>query len=36
VDRPEFTSEELERIDKDAVEAGINLWAASSDPAARA
>jgi L-glyceraldehyde 3-phosphate reductase len=36
VDRPEFTSEELKRIDKDAVEAGINLWAASSDPAARA
>jgi L-glyceraldehyde 3-phosphate reductase len=36
VDRLEFTPEELERIDKDAVEAGINLWAASSDPAARA
>jgi len=25
-----FTAEELARIDRDAVEAGINIWAASS------
>jgi L-glyceraldehyde 3-phosphate reductase len=30
VDRLGFTSEELAAIDKDAVEAGINIWAASS------
>ncbi|MEV0972874.1 L-glyceraldehyde 3-phosphate reductase [Microtetraspora glauca] len=27
----DFTQDELDAIDKDAVEAGINLWAASSD-----
>jgi L-glyceraldehyde 3-phosphate reductase len=27
---PEFTAEELDAIDRDAVEAGINIWAASS------
>jgi L-glyceraldehyde 3-phosphate reductase len=30
LDRLEFSDEELARIDEDAVEAGINLWAASS------
>jgi L-glyceraldehyde 3-phosphate reductase len=25
-----FTADEIEAIDKDAVEAGINIWAASS------
>ncbi|GAA1594761.1 L-glyceraldehyde 3-phosphate reductase [Actinomadura kijaniata] len=30
LDRPEFTAEELDAIDKDAVEAGINIWSASS------
>jgi L-glyceraldehyde 3-phosphate reductase len=28
--RSEFTAEELDTIDRDAVEAGINIWAASS------
>jgi L-glyceraldehyde 3-phosphate reductase len=28
--KTEFTSEEIAAIDKDAVEAGINIWAASS------
>jgi L-glyceraldehyde 3-phosphate reductase len=27
---PEFTDEELATIDRDAVDAGINLWARSS------
>jgi L-glyceraldehyde 3-phosphate reductase len=27
---PPLTSEELEAIDQDAVDAGINLWASSS------
>jgi L-glyceraldehyde 3-phosphate reductase len=31
VNRLDFTADELAAIDKDAVEAGINLWAASSD-----
>ena len=31
LDKLEFTEEQLARIDKHAVEAGINLWAASSD-----
>jgi L-glyceraldehyde 3-phosphate reductase len=31
LDRLEFTDEQLARIDKHAVEAGINLWAASSN-----
>ena len=31
LDRLEFSDEQLARIDKHAVEAGINLWAASSD-----
>ncbi|MBC6459720.1 L-glyceraldehyde 3-phosphate reductase [Actinomadura sp. HBU206391] len=35
VDRLGFTAEELAAIDQDAVEAGINIWAASSDPEAR-
>jgi L-glyceraldehyde 3-phosphate reductase len=30
LDRLEFSADELEAIDKDAVEAGINLWASSS------
>jgi L-glyceraldehyde 3-phosphate reductase len=30
LDKLEFTEEQLARIDKHAVEAGINLWAASS------
>ncbi|WP_067816227.1 L-glyceraldehyde 3-phosphate reductase [Actinomadura kijaniata] len=30
LDRLEFTAEELDAIDKDAVEAGINIWSASS------
>jgi L-glyceraldehyde 3-phosphate reductase len=30
LDRLEFTAEELTAIDRDAVEAGINIWAASS------
>ncbi|MFF5258253.1 L-glyceraldehyde 3-phosphate reductase [Actinomadura viridis] len=30
VRRPDFTPEELAAIDRDAVEAGINIWAASS------
>jgi L-glyceraldehyde 3-phosphate reductase len=30
LDNPEFSDEELEEIDRHAVEAGINLWAASS------
>jgi len=30
VDRLDFTHEELDAIDKDAVDAGINIWAASS------
>jgi len=30
VDRLEFSPSELAAIDKDAVEAGINIWAASS------
>ncbi|QKG18893.1 L-glyceraldehyde 3-phosphate reductase [Actinomadura verrucosospora] len=30
LDRLDFTPEELEAIDRDAVEAGINIWAASS------
>ena len=29
--RSQFTEAELTAIDRDAVEAGINLWAASSD-----
>jgi L-glyceraldehyde 3-phosphate reductase len=29
--RTEFSPEEIEAIDKDAVEAGINIWKASSD-----
>src|SRR6204780_5204042 len=29
--RSDFTAEELAAIDRDAVEAGINIWAASSD-----
>jgi L-glyceraldehyde 3-phosphate reductase len=29
--KTEFSPEELEAIDKDAVEAGINNWKASSD-----
>jgi L-glyceraldehyde 3-phosphate reductase len=29
--RSDFTDEELAAIDRDAVEAGINIWAASSD-----
>jgi L-glyceraldehyde 3-phosphate reductase len=36
VDRLDFTTDELDAIDRDAVEAGINIWAASSDPEARA
>ncbi|MGH3389162.1 MAG: aldo/keto reductase, partial [Actinomadura sp.] len=36
VDRLGFTAEELAAIDKDAVEAGINLWAVSSEATARA
>jgi L-glyceraldehyde 3-phosphate reductase len=28
--RGDFTEEELAAIDRDAVEAGINIWAASS------
>ena len=28
---PPFTAEELDQIDKHAVDAGINLWAGSSD-----
>jgi L-glyceraldehyde 3-phosphate reductase len=31
LDRLEFTEEQLARIDKHAVEAGINLWAASAE-----
>jgi L-glyceraldehyde 3-phosphate reductase len=31
VDRPDFTDDELAAIDKHAVEAGINLWATSSN-----
>ncbi|WP_141575993.1 L-glyceraldehyde 3-phosphate reductase [Actinomadura sp. WMMA1423] len=31
LDRLDFTSDELAAIDRDAVEAGINIWAASSD-----
>ncbi|HTJ70578.1 MAG TPA: L-glyceraldehyde 3-phosphate reductase [Actinospica sp.] len=31
LDRLDFTAEELERIDKYAIEAGINLWAASGE-----
>jgi L-glyceraldehyde 3-phosphate reductase len=30
LDRLDFSDEELAAIDRDAVEAGINLWAASS------
>jgi L-glyceraldehyde 3-phosphate reductase len=30
LDRLDFTPDELEAIDRDAVEAGINIWAASS------
>jgi L-glyceraldehyde 3-phosphate reductase len=30
LDRLDFASEELEEIDRYAIEAGINLWAASS------
>jgi L-glyceraldehyde 3-phosphate reductase len=29
--KTEFTAEEIAAIDKDAVEAGINIWKASSD-----
>jgi L-glyceraldehyde 3-phosphate reductase len=36
VDRPGFGPEELAAIDKDAVEAGINLWAVSSEAKSRA
>jgi L-glyceraldehyde 3-phosphate reductase len=31
LERPEFSDEELDAIDRHAVEAGINLWKASSD-----
>jgi len=31
LDHPEFSEDELARIDKHAVEAGINLWAASGE-----
>jgi L-glyceraldehyde 3-phosphate reductase len=30
LDRPDFSDDELAAIDRDAVEAGINIWAASS------
>lgn len=30
LDRLDFTADELAAIDRDAVEAGINIWAASS------
>ena len=30
IDDVEFTAEELEAIDRDAVDAGINIWAESS------
>ncbi|MBC6468150.1 L-glyceraldehyde 3-phosphate reductase [Actinomadura alba] len=36
VDRLGFSADELAAIDRDAVEAGINIWAASSEPDARA
>jgi L-glyceraldehyde 3-phosphate reductase len=31
IDDIEFTSEELEAIDRDAIDAGINIWAQSSN-----
>jgi L-glyceraldehyde 3-phosphate reductase len=31
LDRLDFTDDELDTIDKHAVDSGINLWAASSD-----
>jgi L-glyceraldehyde 3-phosphate reductase len=31
LDRLEFSDEELDHIDKHAVESGINLWAASGE-----
>jgi L-glyceraldehyde 3-phosphate reductase len=31
LDHPDFTSEELAKIDRYAVESGIDLWRASSD-----
>jgi len=36
LDRLEFSAEELAQIDKHAVEAGINLWATSSEAASEA
>jgi L-glyceraldehyde 3-phosphate reductase len=30
-DRPDFTAEELEEIDRWATDSNLNLWAASSD-----